>query len=518
LLIGNNAFENYSDASSTFASNLVIPGFYNISNAADPALVRQTTNVKRTGAWYGNLSLDYKGLLILNGTLRNEWTTTLAKGDNTFIYGSASAALILTEALGLKDDEVFSFGKLRASLAFVGQDAPIYSLNNTFVQSTFFDGWGNSALNFPINGVAGFRSAITLGNPLLRPEKRREFEIGAEFKFFLNRINLDVTYYNTENSDLIVTVPQASSTGYQQRLVNAATMNNRGLEIMLRSIIYENRDQDLSVDLVVNFSTFRSVVTKLADGVPSYALPGGFGVSYAVEGQPYGTSFGGGFVRDAQGRLVLGDNGFPSVDDTSRSLGANIPDFILQPRLNISWKGFSISALLDWKKGGLMWNGTRAALNSFGKSAESDLRGPTADRTFTTGGLVIDNGVFQGVNAAGQPNAVRIADIGRNWWGNLGIYNNFNSANLVEPFMEDAGWVRLREVTFSYSLPQEVLHSIGFMQNATVFFTGRNLWLSTGYSGVDPETNLTGASGIQGIDYFNTVGTRSYSFGIRVGF
>ncbi len=84
--------------------------------------------------------------------------------------------------------------------------------------------------------------------------------------------------------------------------------------------------------------------------------------------------------------------------------------------------------------------------------------------------------------------------------------------------MEDAGWVRLREVTFSYSLPQEVLHSIGFMQNASIFFTGRNLWLKTGYTGVDPETNLTGASGIQGIDYFNTVGTRSYSFGIRVGF
>ncbi|TAE24623.1 MAG: SusC/RagA family TonB-linked outer membrane protein [Candidatus Kapaibacterium sp.] len=529
LLLGNNIFQSYYRNFNSFATTLISDGFFNHANAIDPPIVNQTLEVIRRAAFYGNATIDYKGMFVLNGNIRNEWSTTLPAGNNSFLYGGVSASVIMSELLGLTDNEVLSFWKLRGSYALTGQDAPIYATQTPFNRAAVGDGWVAGGITFPINSRGGFLLSPTVGNPTLRPENRSEWEIGTEIKLFLNRLSFDVTYYNTRNQDLILTIPLSSTTGFFQRQLNAATMANNGLEVVLRSTPIQT--DDFSVDFNVNFSTFRSIVERLAPGVPSYALPTGFGVAYAIEGQPYGVLNVGRWRRTNQGQLIINDNpnngiplGFPMVADTSSPIGANIPDFIAGINLGINFKGLRVSALLDIKQGGKMWNGTRAALNRFGTSKLSEQRGQPNQNI---DGVIVTNNVFQGVklstvdasNNGGTPtdasNAVR-GGVGQNFYS--GYYNNFVQNVFAEPFVEDAGWVRLREVAVSYRFPSELMSATNFVKSFEIFAVGRNLWLSTAYTGVDPETSLSGGNGAQGLDYFNTVGTRTYSFGIRIGF
>ncbi len=522
LALGNNAYQNIYQSYRVYSSNLALPDFYNISNAADAPTITQFYQSKRTGALFATASFNFKETLILNGTVRNEWSTTLPVANQTFLSYSASASFIFTELLkDAIDPEFLSFGKIRASYAKNGQDAFIYSLSTPFNRANIADGWVNYGITFPVKGVSGFQKSQTLGSGDLRAESKTEFEIGTELKFFQNRFSLDFTYYANKVADNILYVPVAYTSGYAQRTINAATMENSGVELVLNAAIIQTDDFRLNAQ--INFSTLKNKVTGLAPGVPNVFL-GGFssGGAYAQVGQPYGEIFGSGWKRNAQGQAFIGSDGFPIPTDTIAGYGVNIPDWQAGVRLSASWKGLSISGLLDIKKGGQIWNGTRGALNNFGRSKDSENRYKS---TFSSGGLQIVDNVFQGVqdgtadanNSGGKANTVKVANIGQNWWGNLGIYNNFNST-LAEPLMEDAGWVRLREVTVSYQFPKDIVSSIGFLTNLEVFATGRNLWLSTNYTGVDPETSLTGARNSQGIDYFNNPGTRSYSFGIKVGF
>jgi hypothetical protein len=368
-----------------------------------------------------------------------------------------------------------------------------------------------------LNGVPSFRKTFFLGSgDNLRAEAKTEIEAGLDLKFFQNRLSLDLAYFNNTVEDLIIPVQIATSSGYSNRNVNAAARRNSGLEAVLGATIVQT--EDFTLKATINWSRLETVVTKLAPGIPNFQLGGftGNGI-YAWEGRTYGQIVGQGFKRNAQQQILIDDDGFPLLTDTVAPWGANVPDWQAGVRLSASFKGFSVSALLDIKQGGLMLNGTRGALNNFGMSKESEDRGKS---TFTTGGgliKVVDN-VFQGVvESTGQPNAKKVDNIARNWWGNLGSYNGFNT-NLAEAFVENAGWVRLRELTVSYAFPKDLVGSTGFLSGVELFATARNLWLSTAYTGVDPETNLENSGNAQGFEYFNNPSTRSYMFGIKVNF
>jgi TonB-linked SusC/RagA family outer membrane protein len=528
IVIGNNAYQNYNKTYSAFATTLAIPDFYNISNAVDPAVISQYLGVYRLGAWYGKIDFSlFKEILNINATVRSDWSTTLPAAANPFFSYSAAASFIFSDLLQL-DQEVFSFGKLRASFGRIGNDAGSLLYANTTPLSRGvvggLDGWVNNGVTFPVNGIAGFQKSFTVGaGSTLRPETKTEFEIGTELKFFQNRLNLDVTYYNNNIQDLILTIPTSSPSGFQNRTLNAASMNNNGVEIQLGATIVQT--EDFTLKATINWTKINNIVTALAPGVPNYQIGGftGSGI-YLYQGQQYGQIYGQGWQRNKQGQIMVGDDGFPLLTDTNRTFGANIPDWTAGIRLSANYKGFNLSALLDIKQGGVMFNGTRAALNNFGMSKESEDRGKS---TFTTAGgqIQVVNNVFQGVlastvdanNNGGTPNNIKIANIGQNWWGNQGIYNTFNSS-ATEPFVENAGWVRLREVSLSYDFPREMLSGTGFITGLQLFATGRNLWLSTQYTGVDPETNLQNASAAQGFDYFNNPGTRSYNFGVKISF
>lgn len=515
LIVGNNLYQSLGSSLYTQGDGLIVPDFYHISNTTSQ-IVRQSRGTLRRLGFYGDLSLDYQEWLYFNGSLRNDMSTTLPKDNNSFWYGQGSVSVVFTNLFkNAFEGTFFNFGKLRFNYAIVGKDAPMYATTTPFIQAAYADGYTNG-VSFPFNGQVGFVSGDVLGNDKLRPEKTTSWEIGLNLALFNNIVSLDLTYYNSVSKDQIFSVPIARSTGYFATVFNAGQISNKGFEAVLN--ITPLNTADWRWDINLNFSTNKNMVDELYEGIDNIFLGGFAGASVRiVAGKPYGSIFGFGWVRDPQtGEVVINDDpnseeyGFPILDmNNEKAFGSSNPDWLLGFRNSISWKDLTLSFLIDIKKGGKMWNGTRSALYYFGTHKETENR--NYKKVFTgVKGHFDENGNL----VVSGKNDIQVT-IDQNWLA-LGNGNGFFGSN-TEDFVEDAGWVRLRELSLSYKLPKSIVGYTPF-SNVVLTFTGRNLWLSTKYKGVDPETNLMGAYSAQGLEYFNMPGVRSYNFTITVDF
>lgn len=519
LMIGNNLYQSIGSSLYVQGDGLIVPDFYHISNTTSQ-LVRESKGKLRRLGFYGDLTLDYQEWLYFNGSLRNDMSTTLPKDNNSFWYGQGSISVVFTNLFKETfQGSILNFGKIRMNYAVVGKDAPMYATSTPFIQGSYADGYTNG-VSFPFNNQVGFVTGDVLGNNNLRPEKTTSWEIGLNLAFLDNLLSLDLTYYNSVSKDQIFSVPIARSTGYYATIFNAGKISNKGLEAVLNITPLNNADWRWDINL--NFSTNKNMVDELYEGIDNIFLGGFAGSSIRiVAGKPYGSIFGFGWVRDPQtGEVVINDDpnsdeyGFPILDaNNEKDFGSSNPDWLLGFRNSISWKGLSLSFLIDIKKGGKMWNGTRSALYYFGthkdtenrfyKKVFSGVKGHYETQPDGTSKLVVSG-----------KNDIEVT-IDQNWIA-FGNGNGFFGSN-TEDFVEDAGWVRLRELSLSYTLPKAIVDYTPF-SNVILTFTGRNLWLSTKYTGVDPETNLMGAYSAQGLDYFNMPGIRSYNFTITVDF
>ena len=311
-------------------------------------------------------------------------------------------------------------------------------------------------------------------------------------------------------------------------------MTTKGVDLLAN--IVPVKTSDFSWDVTVNFTMPKSEVTKLADDVESIFL-GGFVDPQirAVAGQPYRSIYGTQLLKDpASGKLIINDEyddwegdgefgvyGYPMMSDEVAAMGSVDPDWITGITNTFSVKGVRLSALLEIKKGGLMWNGTKGAMYYFGTHKDTedrdveDVHEGLWGHTNTEGEIVHYDAGGNEVAGPGAPNT----DVARadneyyRFWNGIG--SGFTGP--AEPYIEKTDWVRLREISLSYSLNHKLLQNT-FIRKLDVYFSGRNLWLSTPYTGIDPETSLLGNSNGQGMDYFNMPGTKGYTFGKRVGF
>jgi hypothetical protein len=400
----------------------------------------------------------------------------------------------------MPESEILSYLKLRASYAQAGREPTIYSSRTYFGRPTFTDGFTNG-IGFPYLGQNGFTIGLSnpnvLGNEALRPEINTSYEGGVDFRLWRNRIRGALTYYVSKSTDLLVQRPIAATSGFSFFTGNAGEMQNKGIEVELDLDVVKSGDFTWTIG--GNFTKNENEVTKLAPGVTQFSIETAFtGIgSYAIEGQPYGAIFGTKWQRDAQGRLIIGANGLPKVANEEGFLGNPYPDFTAAARNTLKYKGLSLSAMLDIREGGVLWNGTYARLNRIGRTEES---AAGRDKYY----------IIEGVKEDGTANDIRISSFNyfRTFMGDGGAY-------AVENAIQDGSWVRLREVTLSYDLPK----FSNAVENISLYVTGRNLWLSTDYKGVDPETSLTGAgSNVGGFDYFNMPGSKSFIFGLRASF
>ncbi|MCX6256654.1 MAG: SusC/RagA family TonB-linked outer membrane protein [Bacteroidia bacterium] len=510
IILGQNMYSTFHQQIYNQGNQLTIPDFYNMSNASS-LLMRESIDRKRTAAYYGDFGFSFKDMLFMNLTGREEWSTTLPKGSNSFFYPSASFGFVFTELPVFNGHtDVLSFGKIRASYAVIANDAPEYGTKSSYGLATYNDGW-TSGVSFPFLGHTGFMTDDGLGSSDLKPEKLTSREIGTDLRFFNNRIGLDVAYYKNTNKDLILWVPQSGSDGYTDKLMNAATMENKGWEILFNIIPVKTKD--FQWDLTLNYTKHTNMVKSLAPGVDNVILGGFTGIDVrVVAGQPYGVIYSSEFVKDSHGNVVINDEdptntgvyGYPMMAPDQKPIGSIQPDWQMGITNEFKYKGVSLSFLVDIKEGGLMWDGTRARLCRLGMADETSTR--TDDYVFS--GIKGHFDANGNLVTSGSNDIIVVKD--QNWYSTSG-----GDVGSQEPFTEKTNWVRLREITLSYSFnPKYFEHSA--IKGIDIFFTGKNLFLSTPYKGIDPETNLYGADNAQGIDYFNMPNTKSYIFGLKV--
>jgi TonB-linked SusC/RagA family outer membrane protein len=490
--IGHNYFNTFNNRVRQAGTTMTIPGFFNISNLGT-VVNSNTIGRRKVHGVYGEARLTYKNMLFLNFSARNDWSSTLPVDANSIFYPSVSAAFDLTEAF-FKDNKNLNYWKIRASYGTVGNDAPIFATSNYFNRYSTVDGW-TDGLVAPIRDQNAFVSNGVLGNPLLKPELTRTIELGTEVSMFNERVSIDYTYYRTQNINQILQVSIAATSGFYQTFANTGRMERFGHELQLNTNPIR-LDNGFKWDIGLNFTQYRATVKELFGDVEQLGVAGF--INNAVVGEAFPSFYGTRFLRNDAGQVVVDEDGYPIQDDRQGSLGTPIPDWQAGLRNTFSFKGITLTALLDIRRGGKLWNGTKGVLRGFGTSAA------TADRTTTT---VVD-GVFEN----GQPNNKGIVLGGQ-------TYNrNYGFTGLDELNIEDGSWVRLRELNISYGLPAKWLEKTKFVKAVNLSLTGRNLLLFTKYTGVDPETNLTGSSNAFGEDYFNMPNIRSYGFNVSVTF
>lgn len=522
LMLGQNTYSESFKEDYTKGDNLIIDRWYNINNAQNVSHRQVTDYTYRRLSEYGEAKVGYKDFLFLGLTSRVEHATSYWPNFKPNIYSSINGSFVFSDAFKINSND-FNFGKVRMSYASAGQNPPPQSTMTRYVATNVQDGWTDGNGN-PINGTTNIFESSIMYNPDLKPEKTSTFEVGTELRFLKNRIGIDYTFYNSNTKDLFVKVPIPATSGNTEYFTNAATINNKGHEIQLT--LNPIRKRDFRWDIVVNYSRNRSKVTKLADGVETVRLNGftGSTVNLFVD-KPYGIFYGSGYVKDANGNLVINDDptspyyGMPDVANEQTDLGSVMPKWLGSINNVLSYKGVSLGFLFETRQGGVIWNGTRGALAHFGMAKETE-------------GRDVDTKVFDGLMGhVGADGAIYHYDENGNEVAGTGAVNN-NTVKLDqnyytyvgggftinEPFVEDASWVRLRELSLSYSIPTKALNQTKFIKGVTFGFVGRNLLLWTKYKGVDPETSLVGGQKAQGLDYFNNPGTKSYGINFKLTF
>jgi TonB-linked SusC/RagA family outer membrane protein len=527
LTLGNNLFSSMWEDLFGDANGLEIPYFYNLSNSADNQTGFNISEY-RTAALFFDLQLGYKDMLFLGVTGRNDWSTTMPEKNISAFYPSFSLGFVFTELPGIKGNSVLSFGKLRGSWAQTANIATPYQTKNYYFPSITRDGW-TEGVGFPWMGTTGFDVNNTLGNQDLCHESMTSFEVGTDLRFFLDRFGIDFAYFQNANSDLLLRVTIPTSFGYEDIYMNASEMESKGYELTITGRILNGR---VGWDVLANWTKMTNTVISLAAGVESIGL-GGFTIpqTRAVAGREYGSIYGNDWYRDPVSNAVLINDdpndalrdGYPMTDTRQMvPVGDVNPDWTANITNTFTYQGFRLSFMFDFKVGGWMYNGTGFAMNFFGVHERTVNREvyytPEGtidfDRT-PEKNLVVFDGVYGHVEG-GEPVSSGVTNVSpvvldEDWFEGYG--SNFGGGAQTAS-MEPADWTRLRELTLAYTIPVQKK----VLSNAEVYFTGRNLWLKTPYSGIDPETNLQGAINGQGMDYFNQPGTKSYTIGLRLSF
>jgi TonB-linked SusC/RagA family outer membrane protein len=474
-------------------SVLLNEGLYSLNNTERQTVLSSIRRRNIVGV-FGDIKLDYQGILYLGITGRNDWSSTLPEQNNSFFYPSLSSGLVFSELFPGMNRRVFSFGKVRASWAQVGYDAPPHSLTPTLTP------------NYSTGG--GFVNFHTAGNPNLRPELTTSKEIGAELRFFDNRFGIDVTYYDMLTVDQIITARVSPATGYVIQTFNAGSVSNKGYELMLNGTPIKRADfsWDLTLNLSHNDAVLESLPSHMSEYRQSYGQTSA-GNSSSMPGKPLFGIAGIDYLYNDEGQMIVDEDGMPlRTGARDNYLGDREPDMIVGLTNNFNYKNFNLSFLWDFRKGGKVLNVTAKSMigNGMHKMLEE-----YRDVKYVFDGVVNTGSEESPVWVKNEKEVVLDQ-----------AYFQTNYANVDANFLEDADWARLRYVTLTYDLPTSLANRIG-MRNLRVSATGRNLLLFTPYTGIDPEVSMAGnrgGSGTIGIDYGGIPQMKGLTFGIKASF
>ncbi|MEN8226908.1 MAG: SusC/RagA family TonB-linked outer membrane protein [Bacteroidota bacterium] len=507
---GGNYYNYAVDYQSSSIVGLAVPNFFSLNNPKYPAetSVGTSKREKVIQSFYGSAQLNYKSWLYTELTARNDWSTTLPLHNNSYFYPSVNSSVVFTELLGMNKNTL-SFGKVRFSYAFVGNDTDPYRLSSAYISQQYGD-------------VPAVYLTNERGNPNLKPERTGSWEVGADLRFFMSRVTMDVTYYNETTYDQIVSAEISKASGFAKVVTNGGEISNKGVEIQMN--FKPVKSPDLNWDISVNFAKNQNMVLSLAGGLSQLTITNESQIDIvAVPGQPYGEILGTRLARyyrrDDQGNVIddpnngkplIGEDGYYIAEERG-VIGNVTPDWTGGITNALRYKELSLSFSIGVQKGGDLFSKT----NKYGldngqfvetlEGRESWYAATSEEQLSGSVGYVAD-----GVLADGSENT-RGIDPQMYWhqrkWGGI-----------AELDVYDATYVKLRDVTLNYNLPSAWFGD-GFIQSASLALVGRNLWLIySGVPNIDPESSFTSNNNGIGQEYAAMPTTRSIGFNLKLVF
>ncbi|EDM44232.1 putative outer membrane protein, probably involved in nutrient binding [unidentified eubacterium SCB49] len=499
---GGNSLSQTASTKQLQTVNLAQPGIFNLNNAASPIEAFQYESDKKINSFYGIAKLAYKNFLYVDITGRNDWSSALATPTSTdnasFFYPSISTSFILSNVIKLPD--AISFAKLRASVAQVGNDTNPYQTSGAFISQT------------PFNGQPTFSNQNSIPNSNLRPEQITNYEVGFDLRFFKDRLNFDVSYYNAITKDQIISLPIAISSGYNEQVVNGGEVSAKGLEVVAGFVPVVN--DNFRWNSTFNFSTSKATVKDLPqnDGRLTLAYSRIYDsanqtVWFQVEeGGQIGDFYGTGYLRNENGDFIIDDSGNFIADNELQKLGNYNPDFMLGWSNDFNYKNWNVNFLLDWRQGGEIVSRTSALGNVGGQLAETSNR--------PDGGIVAEGVVNTGTteNPNYVPNTTAISA--------ESYYRQFYDRNHEENNVYDASYLKLRQFSIGYSFATNK-GFLGLEEGAdvNVSLLGRNLFAITENPHFDPEQLAVQGTGfVSGVEDMSYATSRSIGFKLGIDF
>lgn len=502
ISLGANQMNQDFNSTQTQTSALAQPQLFTLANAATPLEIFTYASKKRINSVYGIAKFSFKNFLYVDVTGRNDWSSALATPTSTkntsFFYPSVSGSFVFSELIKIPK---VSFGKLRLSYAQIGNDTDPYQTAGAFVPAT------------PYNGAPTLSDQNIIANPNLVPEQTKSIEMGADIRFFGDRLGIDATYYNSLTENQILSLPVSQSTGYGQRITNGGAVRSKGVELILSSnpILSKNFRWDASV----NFSHNNSTIQSLPDGAKQLTLayarvydsPNQTVYYIATEGGRVGDLWGTGYLKNSDGKFIVDAGGNLIADNTLKKLGNYNPDFMMGFSNTFSYKNFELSFLLDWKKGGILISRTLSLAGVAGQLKETEYR--------PTDGLAFDAVVNTGTasNPVYVQNTKKISA--------ESYYREYYDRNQEENNVYNDSYLKLRQFSLGYSFDKTTLART-FLRNIEglkISFIGRNVFAISNIPHFDPEQlALQGSKFLNGVEDMSYPTTRSFGLSLGIKF
>ncbi|WP_335964823.1 SusC/RagA family TonB-linked outer membrane protein [Galbibacter sp. PAP.153] len=511
-LIAGNIRYNESETYVNSGVNEVLSGLKSILNYRTYTLSNDLYR-KQVNSVYGAVNLGYDDFAYLDFTWRNDVSSTLSSNNRSYWYPSLSGSLVFSSLFNM-DKGFLSFGKLRASWAQVGGDTDPYKL-----------GLNYGLYDFTFNDYSlGEIKSTVVPNKNLKPTRTNSYEVGTDLRFFKNRIKLDVSYYNQETVDQILELTTSTTTGYNSASINSGKIVNKGFEVALSVTPVETRD--FHWDATLTYANNNNEVVALHPDIKTYTLAEARWLDtyiYAMEGENYGVIVGKPFKRNEDGAVIF-ENGMPTYESENEILGNGVPDFTAGLNQLFRYKDFSLRVLFDMKWGLDIFSMSHMLSNQMGTTKETlegragwyaseaarIAAGETTEDWVPTGGYIGQGVKNIGTEEAPEyvPNDVYVDP--QDYWTNV-------ASNSPEPFIDDASYIKLRELNLSYNIPSRILDKTP-LTGVSLSLYGRNL--ATLYSkvkNIDPESGYNSSNG-QGFEYGSLPSRRTIGFGLNVKF
>lgn len=499
-LLGMSVYVRKTKLTEVSSSSIVVPDIYNVANRQGNLGGGEENTEYRKFGYYGDILAGWRDMIFLHASGRYDFTSRFYKPTRdaslySYFYPSVDLSMVLTELFpGIKGD-ILNYAKVRGGYSKNANDAlTLYGLDLTYP----------NAGGFPYGNTVGITVGDVLPDNNLTPEFVKSFEVGGEFQFFKNRLNVDFTYYNQNTEGQIVTVKIPNTTGFNNLRLNVGETKNWGYEADVKVQIIHGRK--LNWDFNVRGSYNDNKVTKLYPGVNNFQLSGySYAGAYVELNQPYPTMKAISYVRDPEGHIVVNKaTGYPLTNGPLKNLGRTIPKYILGWGTKLSYSGFTLSGNFEYRGGNVMYSDLGRQMTFTGSG------GWTSQRD----AFVVPNSVYLDATTGKYvPNTTPTAEAEYAYW--------VDSYRLIaENFVTKAWFIKLRDVNLTYDVPAAFSSKTKVFSGISVGVYGRNLFTVVDDKNqfTDPEFSFTTGNGLGVNNTGQTPPVRQFGFNLNFTF